>query len=92
MAGKMEFICSFVNRCFHSCYSWNPGPGGGRGGGGGGGSWYLWEFFLVGICRPVLQTLTLIQTRQSHFSHSFFRPDLLNPSSFSDMKYYVTIT
>ena len=37
MAGKMEFICSFVNRCFHSCHSWNPGPRGGRGGGRGGG-------------------------------------------------------
>ena len=67
----MEFICSFVNRCFHSCHSWDLGPG---------------REFLVGVCHPVLQTLTLFQTRQFHFSHPFFRPDLLNPSSFSDQK------
>ena len=29
-----------------------------------------WEF-LVGVCRPVLQTLTLFQTKKSHFSHPF---------------------
>ena len=26
MAGKMEFICSFVNIYFHSCHSWDSGP------------------------------------------------------------------
>ena len=31
---------------------------------------YFWEF-LVGVCRPVLQILTLFQTKKCHFSHSF---------------------
>ena len=35
---------------------------------GGGG--YSWEF-LVGVCRPVLQILTLFQTKQCHFLHPF---------------------
>ena len=29
-----------------------------------------WEFF-VGVCRPVLQILTLFQTKKCHFSHPF---------------------
>ena len=35
---------------------------------GGGG--YSWEF-LVGVCRPVLQILTLFQTKKCHFPHLF---------------------
>ena len=35
---------------------------------GGGG--YFWEF-LVGVCRPVLQILTLFQTKKYHFPHPF---------------------
>ena len=35
---------------------------------GGGG--YSWEF-LVGMCHPVLQILTLSQTKKCHFSHLF---------------------
>ena len=35
---------------------------------GGGGAWYSWEF-LVGVCRPVLQILTLKKCRS--FSHPF---------------------
>ena len=31
---------------------------------------YFWEF-LVGVCRPVLQILTLFQTKKCHFSHPF---------------------
>ena len=42
----------------------NPGDGGG---GGGGGSWKL----LVGVCRPVLQILTLFQTKNCNFPHPF---------------------
>ena len=37
-----------------------------RGGGGG----YSWEF-LLGVCRSVLQILTLFQTKKCHFSHPF---------------------
>ena len=37
-----------------------------RGGGGG----YSWEF-LVGMCCPVLQILTLFQTKKCHFSRPF---------------------
>ena len=39
----------------------NPFPGGGG---------YSWEF-LVGVCRPVLQSLTLFQTKKYHFPYSF---------------------
>ena len=35
--------------------------------GGGGNSWKL----LVGVCRPVLQILTLFQTQKYHFPHPF---------------------
>ena len=31
---------------------------------------YAWEF-LVGVCRPVLQILTLFQTKKCHFQHPF---------------------
>ena len=31
---------------------------------------YSWEF-LVGVCRPVLQILTLFKTKKCHFSHRF---------------------
>ena len=31
---------------------------------------YSWKF-LVGVCRPVLQILTLFQTKKMSFSHSF---------------------
>ena len=31
---------------------------------------YSWEF-LVGVCRPVLQILTLFQTKKCHFPHPF---------------------
>ena len=41
-----------------------------RGGGGGG---YSWEF-VVGVCRPVLQVLTLLQTAKLTFSTLIFRP------------------
>ena len=35
---------------------------------------YSWEF-LVGVCRPVLQILTLFQTKKMSFSTPFFRLD-----------------
>ena len=38
--------------------------------GGGGRGVYSWEF-LVGVCRPVLQILTLFQTKKCHFPHPF---------------------
>ena len=44
---------------------------------GGGG--YSWEF-LVGVCRPVLQILTLFQTKKCHFPHLF-----------SDLKKFIPI-
>ena len=31
---------------------------------------YSWEF-LVGVCCPVLQILTLFQTKKCHFPHPF---------------------
>ena len=31
---------------------------------------YSWEF-LVGVCHPVLQILTLFQTKKCHFPYSF---------------------
>ena len=31
---------------------------------------YSWKF-LVGVCRPVLQSLTLFQTKKCHFSQPF---------------------
>ena len=34
------------------------------------GGGYYWEF-LVGVCRPVLQILTLFQTKKCHFPHPF---------------------
>ena len=37
------------------------------------GGGYSWEF-LVGVCRPFLQILTLFQTKTCHFPHPF--PDL----------------
>ena len=43
----------------------SPGESGGGGGGG-----YSSEF-LVGVCRPVLQILTLFQTKTCHFFHPF---------------------
>ena len=42
-------------------------PGVGVGGG------YSWEF-VVGMCRPVLQILTLFQTKKLSFSTHVFRP------------------
>ena len=36
---------------------------------------YSWEF-LVGMCRPVLQILTLFQTKKILFSTPLLRPDL----------------
>ena len=36
----------------------------------GGGGVYFWEF-LVGVCRPVLQILTLFQIKKCHFPHPF---------------------
>ena len=42
-------------------YKWSS-PGG-----------YSWEF-LVGLCRPVLQILTLFQTEKLSFSTTVFRP------------------
>ena len=32
--------------------------------------------FLVGVCRPVLQILTLFQAKKCHFPQPVFRPDL----------------
>ena len=37
---------------------------------GEGGGGYSWEF-LLGVCRSVLQILTLFQTKKCHFSHPF---------------------
>ena len=34
------------------------------------GGEYYWEF-LVGVCRPVLQILTLLQTKKCNFPHPF---------------------
>jgi len=34
------------------------------------GGGYSWEF-LVGVCRPVLQILTIFQTKKCHFPHPF---------------------
>ena len=34
---------------------------------------YSWEF-LVGVCHPVLQIMTLFQTKKCHFSHPFSDP------------------
>ena len=36
----------------------------------GGGGKYYWEF-LVGVCSPVLQILTLFQTKKCNFPHPF---------------------
>ena len=45
------------------------------------GGVYSWEFF-VGVCRPVLQILTLFQTKNMSFYRPVFRPDLQNPYLF----------
>ena len=45
----------------------------GRGGGGEGGGVILG--ILGGVCRPVLQILTLFQTQKMSFSTPVFRPD-----------------
>ena len=37
---------------------------------GAGGGEYFWEFF-VGVCRPVLQLLTLFQTKKFRFPRPF---------------------
>ena len=37
---------------------------------------FSWEF-LVGMCRPVLQILTLFQTKKYHFPHPFSDPDVV---------------
>ena len=41
---------------------------------GGGGGYY--REFLVGVCRPVLQILTLFQAKKCHFPQPVFRLDL----------------
>ena len=41
------------------------------------GGGYSWEF-LVGVCSPVLQILTLYQTKKCHFPHPF-SDQTLNP-------------
>ena len=51
---------------------------------------YSWEFFL-GVCRPVLQILTLFQTKNMSFYRLVFRPDLQNPYLFSDLCYGLLI-
>ena len=45
---------------------------------------YSWEF-MVGVCRPVLQILTLFQTKKLSFSTTVFSPGLYNPFPFSDL-------
>ena len=30
---------------------------------------YSWELLVAGLCRPVLQILSLFKTRKCHFSH-----------------------
>ena len=52
--------------------------------GAGGGGQYSWEFFR-GVCWPVLQILTLFQTKNLTFSTPIFRPDILSPYPFSDL-------
>ena len=47
---------------------------------------YSWEF-AVGVCRPVLQILTLFQTKKLSFSTTVFSPALYNPFPFSDLAY-----
>ena len=37
---------------------------------------FSWEF-LVGVCRPVLQILTLFQTKKYHFPHPFSDPEVV---------------
>ena len=34
------------------------------------GGGYSWEF-LVGVCSPVIQILTLLKAKKCHFSHPF---------------------
>ena len=38
--------------------------------GGAGGGGYSWEL-LMGLCHPVLQILTLFETKKWHFPHPF---------------------
>ena len=45
---------------------------------------YSWEF-LVGMCRPVLQILTLFQTKKCYFPHPFSVQTSKNPHPFSDL-------
>ena len=45
--------------CLRSTVYTGPQPGG-----------YHWQF-LVGVCRPVLQILTLFQTKKGNFPHPF---------------------
>ena len=47
---------------------------------------YSWEF-LLGLCRPVLQILTLFQTKKMYFSTLVFRLDLENPYPFLDLAF-----
>ena len=44
----------------------------------------LWEF-LVGVCPPVLQILTLFRKPKMSFFTPLFRPGLYNPYPFSDL-------
>ena len=37
---------------------------------------YSWEL-LVGMCRAILQILTLFQTKKCHFPHSFSHPEVV---------------
>ena len=50
--------------------------------------------FLVGVCRPVLQILTLFQTKKCHFSHPFsdLASKIHHPFSDLAFKNYVIIT
>ena len=41
---------------------------------------------LGGLCRPVLQILSLFQTKKYHFLPPFFRPGLYDPYPFSDLE------
>ena len=45
----------------------------------------------MGVCRRVLQILTLFQPKKISFYRPVFRPDLQNPYSFSDLAFVVRI-
>ena len=62
-----------LSDCDRLCVLCTPGGGG-----------YFWEFML-GVCSPVFQILTLFQTKKCHFSHPFFGPGLWNPCPFSHL-------